>query len=331
MEVAENPDPDEPTEAKLFPDWHLSSGDQILVVASVVFAVLVLLVAWSIWRNGSGGDPEPGPAGGPGSSGSVGAEIAAPATIGSAVAPGTIGSAVAVADVGDIQSIVDQLPGNVGATTDGSMVRLEGYVANRAESDEAQQAVLAVGGVESVDNRLVLLEGAVTDALDGYGVADASATGVGTDMTVRGTLGREADRRGAIDAAFEVPGVTEVVDRLTVDVTGQLNDLPQVQFATGSPRILAVSFGELDRAAALLVAHGGRFEIQGYTDTVGEAEPNRALSAARADAVRLHLVDSGVDPAKLTAVGYGETDRFAPGSSPEALAANRVVRFEPIG
>jgi outer membrane protein OmpA-like peptidoglycan-associated protein len=128
--------------------------------------------------------------------------------------------------------------------------------------------------------------------------------------------------------------VTSIVDdRLEVSVTADLNDLPQVRFATGSARILAVSHPDLDAAAALLqnADPSSRIEVQGYTDVRGDDDVNLELSQARADAVRSRLVRAGVPEEMLSAVGYGETTAFATGVGAEAYQANRLVRFQQIG
>ncbi len=254
---------------------------------------------------------------------------------GPATSATTAAAAEAVAGVAPetVQSVLDTLPGAAVASTDGSLVIIEGFVANQAESDDAEAAVLQVAGAESVDNRLVILEPAVEGALTDAGVLNASAEGIGTGVTVRGTIATEDDRQPSVEAAAAVPGVTSVDDQLSVSVTAELNDLPQVQFRTGSAEILPESFRDLEAAAALLNDSGGAsIEIQGYTDIVGDETANQRLSEDRANAVRQYLIDNGeVEADLLTAVGYGETEQFGAGDSPEALAENRLVRFVELG
>ncbi len=47
-------------------------------------------------------------------------------------------------------------------------------------------------------------------------------------------------------------------------------------------------------------------EIQGHTDSVGDAKANRALSRKRAEAVRDYLVKRGISERRLVVKGYGE-------------------------
>ncbi len=66
------------------------------------------------------------------------------------------------------------------------------------------------------------------------------------------------------------------------------------------------------------------FTIAGHTDSVGGDAFNMDLSKRRATAVRDWLVSKhGVDAAKLTVVGYGET-RPADAANPEAAINRRV-------
>ncbi|MCC6810253.1 MAG: OmpA family protein [Deltaproteobacteria bacterium] len=73
-----------------------------------------------------------------------------------------------------------------------------------------------------------------------------------------------------------------------------------------------------------------KIEIRGYTDDRGDAEKNKKLSAARANAVRTYLTKVGVDGARLTAVGLGADDPIASNDTAEGRAKNRRVEFAVI-
>lgn len=70
-----------------------------------------------------------------------------------------------------------------------------------------------------------------------------------------------------------------------------------------------------------------KFEIGGHTDNDGDAPANLKLSQDRADAVRLALIDLGIDGARLTTKGYGLTKPISENDSPEGKANNRRVEF----
>ncbi len=48
------------------------------------------------------------------------------------------------------------------------------------------------------------------------------------------------------------------------------------------------------------------FIIEGHTDSLGSHITNNRLSNARANAVKDYLISNGIDPERLTAIGYGE-------------------------
>ncbi len=249
----------------------------------------------------------------------------------SEVEPATPATAAPDTTIGYISlaPIVSQFPGDITGIRDENSVTLTGFVADEEERDEAAQAVMKLEDVDEVDNQLEILEPSVAEALNTAGVVNAEAEGIGTTLTVSGSVASEAERTEALKQAEAVAGVTQVIDRITVNAVDVANSLPQVEFATGSSQILETSFDNLRRAADLLSsAEGAVVEVQGYTDTVGDEAANLSLSQARADAVRNFLVQEGVDADTLTAVGYGETTQFAAGDTEEAYAENRKVLFK---
>lgn len=65
--------------------------------------------------------------------------------------------------------------------------------------------------------------------------------------------------------------------------------------------------------------------VQGHTDDTGTEELNQGLSERRATAVEGFLINRGVDPARITAVGYGENAPRADNASEEGRELNRRV------
>lgn len=70
-----------------------------------------------------------------------------------------------------------------------------------------------------------------------------------------------------------------------------------------------------------------RLEIQGHTDSQGGSEYNRNLSQSRAEAVKFYLVQKGIDPSRLQAIGYGEESPIAENSTAAGRAKNRRVEL----
>jgi OmpA-OmpF porin, OOP family len=110
---------------------------------------------------------------------------------------------------------------------------------------------------------------------------------------------------------------------------GKLEIKEQVFFATGKAIIQPRSFKMLDQVARILQQHPevDKMVIEGHTDDRGNAEANRKLSLARAEAVKGYLVKKGVEPSRLEAKGFGPDQPIATNKTDKGRAANRRVEF----
>ncbi len=71
-----------------------------------------------------------------------------------------------------------------------------------------------------------------------------------------------------------------------------------------------------------------KIEIQGHTDNTGSEESNLILSQNRAESVMNYLISKGVDPQRVSAAGYGESQPLAPNDTEEGRARNRRTAFQ---
>ncbi len=102
-----------------------------------------------------------------------------------------------------------------------------------------------------------------------------------------------------------------------------------ITFDTGKATIKPISYPVLDRAVDLLKKNPkARVEVQGHTDSVGSDSYNMRLSQARANSVYKYLVDHGIDTARLTARGYGETSPIADNRTRDGRSQNRRIDFK---
>src|SRR5579864_2268579 len=84
----------------------------------------------------------------------------------------------------------------------------------------------------------------------------------------------------------------------------------------------------LAKMSGIVIAHPGlKLAVEGYTDSVGSDTFNLTLSQNRADTVRAYLVNQGLDPATITATGYGKSDPVASNDTPVGRQQNRRVEI----
>ncbi|WP_425918620.1 OmpA family protein [Acinetobacter sp. TSRC1-2] len=113
-----------------------------------------------------------------------------------------------------------------------------------------------------------------------------------------------------------------------LDIATALN-MQIINFDTASANIPDANKSILDQAAALIKrASQVHLTVKGHTDAVGNAKANKTLSQKRAQAVVDYLVQQGVDPAQLQAVGYGSEQPVADNATPEGQFKNRRIEFE---
>lgn len=116
---------------------------------------------------------------------------------------------------------------------------------------------------------------------------------------------------------------------LVVKTDTQIQIKEQILFETNKAKIRGkISEEILDQVGAVLKSNPLiKVVIEGHTDTVGEAAYNLKLSDGRANAVRDALIERGTDPARMEAIGYGESKPIASNKTAKGRAANRRVEF----
>ena len=102
-----------------------------------------------------------------------------------------------------------------------------------------------------------------------------------------------------------------------------------ILFATGKADVQPESRPVLKEIASTLKQHADlKILIEGHTDNVGAPASNLALSDARAAAVKASLVsDFGIDGARITTKGLGDTKPSVPNATAAGRAQNRRVEI----
>jgi len=103
----------------------------------------------------------------------------------------------------------------------------------------------------------------------------------------------------------------------------------KIQFEYNKAVIMEASFDLMNEITQVLKdnAHIKKVGIEGHTDSDGADAYNLKLSDGRAKAVMDYLIEHGIDKARLTAKGFGETKPLVPNDNDEGKATNRRVEF----
>ena len=117
-------------------------------------------------------------------------------------------------------------------------------------------------------------------------------------------------------------GLKETPDAIVVNLGNILFDY---NMATLKPEAKTI----LDKVAEVLILHPSLdIEVSGHTDNTGKPENNMTLSELRAKSVVDYLISKGVDPDRLSYIGYGSAKPIAPNTTEEGRALNRRVEIK---
>jgi len=102
-----------------------------------------------------------------------------------------------------------------------------------------------------------------------------------------------------------------------------------ILFSSGSAQLADAAQPVIQQLAGVLKDFPNSIQVKGHTDNIpingGTYRSNWELSAARAASVVHIMVDGGIDPRRLTVVGFGEFRPVLPNATPDGRNANRRV------
>lgn len=115
--------------------------------------------------------------------------------------------------------------------------------------------------------------------------------------------------------------------------TGVVSVLRNIYFDFDKATFRTESYTELNKLERMMAENPNlKVEIAGHTDAIGTAAYNKLLSQRRAEAVKDFLTKKGIDPRRITAVGYGKTRPLASNDDEEeGRELNRRVEFKVLG
>lgn len=104
--------------------------------------------------------------------------------------------------------------------------------------------------------------------------------------------------------------------------------LKNIFFDSNSAKLKSTSIQELQQLKALLIEQPNMIiQINGHTDSEGDDNANLVLSQNRALSVKNYLEQEGIDPKRLTAKGFGETQPIDSNDTPQGRSNNRRTEF----
>ena len=112
----------------------------------------------------------------------------------------------------------------------------------------------------------------------------------------------------------------------------QLNQYAKtILFDTGKATIKFQSAEVLNQILNVLKKYpNSRFRIEGHTDSVGKKAKNMILSQNRADAVKVYLIQGGIDASRLESQGFGPEKPIASNKNKKGRELNRRVEINLI-
>ena len=148
----------------------------------------------------------------------------------------------------------------------------------------------------------------------------------GTQVDATG-CDRDMDHDGVVNADDICPN-TPLGSAVNSDGCPASIDL-HINFENNSYKVKKESFDNIYNYADFLKKYTNySAKIVGYTDSIGSAAYNQKLSEKRANEVQRMLIESGVNPAQLSAEGRGEANPVASNKTAQGRAQNRRIEAE---
>jgi outer membrane protein OmpA-like peptidoglycan-associated protein len=149
------------------------------------------------------------------------------------------------------------------------------------------------------------------------GAAQQSANSANSAASAAADLGRKADAR---TAALETESRKLIFETVLSEDQGQ--------FKLGKAELPDDAKAAIDQMVSQLKADTKNVwvEIEGHTDSTGDAKYNEMLGEQRAEAVKLYLYEHHQVPLhKISVISYGEQKPVAPNNTKDGRAQNRRV------
>jgi outer membrane protein OmpA-like peptidoglycan-associated protein len=211
------------------------------------------------------------------------------------------------------------------ATAERERIRLEART-REAERAQAKAAAAELSAQQAQAQAEVNRQRALAAQQQAAGATQAAqAARAQAEMAQQQAAAARAQAASANEHAQSLQAALAELQARPTD-RGMVVTLGDLLFDTGSAHLKPGGERVVDRLAEFMKTYPDRrVAIEGFTDNVGNPSYNQDLSERRADAVRLALVDRGIDPSRVIARGYGEEYPVASNGNVAGRQMNRRV------
>jgi OOP family OmpA-OmpF porin len=135
------------------------------------------------------------------------------------------------------------------------------------------------------------------------------------------------ERKVIQDVELGMP-VSASIAAETAHTVGKVMNLDNLIFPQGKATIEPASFEELDKIVTMLTTYPKMvIQLEGHTDTRGNAEKNMELSQERVEAVKNYLVSKNIGKNRIKTKAFGGTQPLSREDTEEGHAMNRRVQL----
>lgn len=146
-------------------------------------------------------------------------------------------------------------------------------------------------------------------------------------LAVAAVAPKEQPEEPRLNAAMETQGEFDRAECNTRFET--LSQTGNIYFAAGSADLAPESAPLLEALLDIIVrCPNMRVQVAGHTDSDGSSGRNQQLSEARASAVGAYLFGQGVSRARISTIGFGETQPIRPNDTADNKRRNRRIEFK---
>ncbi|AFY82216.1 outer membrane protein/peptidoglycan-associated (lipo)protein [Oscillatoria acuminata PCC 6304] len=217
-------------------------------------------------------------------------------------------------------------------------VIISGKLPNPELRQQAAEIAAAAAGDRILENQIIAVDvppdptlvrgevARVSEVFNQRNGVEIAANYEERTVTIAGTVMEMSQANQIVQGFQQIPGVNSVVSTLKLD---PLTIQSRIYFDAGSARLNPSYEETLATLKEFLEQYPEKnLRIIGHSDRTGSPAINQRLALQRAQAVQTALIELGIQPTRLEAIGDSNPPQDVDSSQPKLLG--RVVLFEPI-